>query len=219
MSLALDDAVLPADPEFRAAVIGYVEWGTRLAMHNSQPDAPTWPSTHRCRAGAGASRRRTRADVGTRVTRSRGQPVPQTLRMRTLLTLASAVLVATLAAGCGGDSGDDNAADSTPSTSETPTDETPEAGGLTVTDGITPDDLVGCLTDAGLDAEATDSVPFGVEVPVVEVDVTGMTDYEGGTARAPSCSSSPTRPQRPTTRTCSRWAAATTRPTTGTACT
>jgi hemoglobin len=40
MSLALDDAGLPADPEFRAAVIGYVEWGTRLAMHNSQPDAP-----------------------------------------------------------------------------------------------------------------------------------------------------------------------------------
>ena len=40
MSLALDDAGLPADPEFRAAVVGYVEWGTRLAMHNSQPDAP-----------------------------------------------------------------------------------------------------------------------------------------------------------------------------------
>jgi hemoglobin len=39
MSLALDDAGLPADPEFRAAVMGYVEWGTRLAMHNSQPDA------------------------------------------------------------------------------------------------------------------------------------------------------------------------------------
>jgi hemoglobin len=39
MSLAADDAGLPADPEFRAAIIGYVEWGTRLAMHNSQPDA------------------------------------------------------------------------------------------------------------------------------------------------------------------------------------
>ncbi len=39
MSLALDDAGLPDDPEFRAAVIGYVEWGTRLAMHNSQPGA------------------------------------------------------------------------------------------------------------------------------------------------------------------------------------
>ena len=39
MSLAADDAGLPADPEFRAALIGYLEWGTRLAMANSQPDA------------------------------------------------------------------------------------------------------------------------------------------------------------------------------------
>ena len=36
MSLAADDAGLPADPEFRAALVGYLEWGTRLAMHNSQ---------------------------------------------------------------------------------------------------------------------------------------------------------------------------------------
>ena len=35
MSLAADDAGLPYDPEFRAAIIGYVEWGTRLAMGNS----------------------------------------------------------------------------------------------------------------------------------------------------------------------------------------
>src|SRR5262249_24314165 len=35
MSLAADDAGLPADPEFRAAFMGYVEWGTRLALHNS----------------------------------------------------------------------------------------------------------------------------------------------------------------------------------------
>ena len=39
MSLAADDAGLPDDPEFRAALVGYVEWGTRLAMHNSQPGA------------------------------------------------------------------------------------------------------------------------------------------------------------------------------------
>ena len=39
MSLAADDADLPSDPEFRAAFLGYVEWGTRLAMHNSQPGA------------------------------------------------------------------------------------------------------------------------------------------------------------------------------------
>jgi hemoglobin len=39
MSLAADDAGLPDDPEFRAAFVGYVEWGTRLALHNSQADA------------------------------------------------------------------------------------------------------------------------------------------------------------------------------------
>jgi hemoglobin len=39
LSQAADDAELPADPEFRAAIMGYAEWGTRLALHNSQPDA------------------------------------------------------------------------------------------------------------------------------------------------------------------------------------
>ena len=39
LSVAADDAGLPADPEFRAALMGYAEWGTRLAVHNSQPGA------------------------------------------------------------------------------------------------------------------------------------------------------------------------------------
>lgn len=39
LSRATDDTGLPADPEFRAALMGYAEWGTRLAMHNSRPDA------------------------------------------------------------------------------------------------------------------------------------------------------------------------------------
>jgi hemoglobin len=39
MSRAADDAELPADPEFRSALVSYLEWGTRLAMHNSQPGA------------------------------------------------------------------------------------------------------------------------------------------------------------------------------------
>ncbi len=39
LSEAADVAGLPDDPEFRAAIVGYGEWGTRLAMHNSQPDA------------------------------------------------------------------------------------------------------------------------------------------------------------------------------------
>lgn len=36
---AADEVDLPADPEFRAAFVGYVEWGTRLAVANSAPDA------------------------------------------------------------------------------------------------------------------------------------------------------------------------------------
>lgn len=39
MSRAADDAGLPDDPEFRSAFMAYVEWGARLAMHNSQPGA------------------------------------------------------------------------------------------------------------------------------------------------------------------------------------
>lgn len=30
-----DEVGLPADPEFRAALVGYLEWGTRLAVLNS----------------------------------------------------------------------------------------------------------------------------------------------------------------------------------------
>lgn len=36
---AADDAGMPADPEFRSAFVAYIEWGTRLAVANSQPDA------------------------------------------------------------------------------------------------------------------------------------------------------------------------------------
>jgi hemoglobin len=40
---AVDDAGLPADPEFRSAFLAYVEWGTRLALGNSQPGAEPPP--------------------------------------------------------------------------------------------------------------------------------------------------------------------------------
>ncbi|MGW0334632.1 globin domain-containing protein [Streptomyces sp. NPDC003011] len=36
---AADEAELPADAEFRSAFLAYVEWGTRLAVHFSGPDA------------------------------------------------------------------------------------------------------------------------------------------------------------------------------------
>ncbi len=41
LSQAADEVELPADPEFRAAIIGYAEWGSRLAVHNSAPGAET----------------------------------------------------------------------------------------------------------------------------------------------------------------------------------
>jgi hemoglobin len=34
-----DEAGLPADPEFRSAFAAYIEWGTRIAVINSQPGA------------------------------------------------------------------------------------------------------------------------------------------------------------------------------------
>jgi hemoglobin len=34
-----DDCGMPNDPEFRSAFVSYLEWGTRLAVTNSQPGA------------------------------------------------------------------------------------------------------------------------------------------------------------------------------------
>jgi hemoglobin len=42
VSLLLDTAdelSMPEDPEFRSALVGYLEWGSRLAVINSQPGA------------------------------------------------------------------------------------------------------------------------------------------------------------------------------------
>jgi truncated hemoglobin YjbI len=36
---AADAVGLPGDPEFRAAFLGYLEWGSRLAVQNSAPGA------------------------------------------------------------------------------------------------------------------------------------------------------------------------------------
>lgn len=40
---AADEAGLPSDPEFRSAFVAYVEWGSRIAMANSQPGAAPPP--------------------------------------------------------------------------------------------------------------------------------------------------------------------------------
>jgi hemoglobin len=34
-----DELAVPSDPEFRSAFVAYLEWGTRLAVINSQPGA------------------------------------------------------------------------------------------------------------------------------------------------------------------------------------
>jgi hemoglobin len=39
-----DEIALPDDPEFRSAFVAYLEWGTRLAVLNSQPGV-TEPSS------------------------------------------------------------------------------------------------------------------------------------------------------------------------------
>jgi truncated hemoglobin YjbI/CDGSH-type Zn-finger protein len=38
-----DEAGLPQDPEWRAAFVAYIEWGSRLALENSQPGAKPPP--------------------------------------------------------------------------------------------------------------------------------------------------------------------------------
>ncbi len=40
---SVDEAGLPADAEFRASFVAYIEWGSRLALENSQPGAKPLP--------------------------------------------------------------------------------------------------------------------------------------------------------------------------------
>ena len=40
---AADEVGLPDDPEFRSAFLSYIEWGTRIAVINSQPGAAAVP--------------------------------------------------------------------------------------------------------------------------------------------------------------------------------
>jgi hemoglobin len=39
IAASADPAGLPDDPEFRSAFVAYIEWGTRIALANSQPSA------------------------------------------------------------------------------------------------------------------------------------------------------------------------------------
>ena len=105
-----------------------------------------------------------------------------------LLLLLTALALALTGTACGsGDDDGDKASDqpsrsATSSTDPAGSDEQ-SSGGLTVTDGITPDDLVSCLTGAGLAAAATDATMLGVDDPHVEVHVDPFEGYEGPTSQ------------------------------------
>jgi hemoglobin len=55
IALAADDAGLPSDPEFRSAFVAYIEWGTRIALENSQPGASPPPKAPVPRWGWGVA--------------------------------------------------------------------------------------------------------------------------------------------------------------------
>jgi hemoglobin len=48
-----DEVGLPTDPEFRSALVGYLEWGSRLAVINSQENEGGDPSSKMPRWGWG----------------------------------------------------------------------------------------------------------------------------------------------------------------------
>jgi hypothetical protein len=85
-----------------------------------------------------------------------------------------ALLLATSLAACG-----DDGSDKSGSTRETSAPPSGSSGGLVVTEGISTDDLVGCLSDADLPAVHDDAVPLGVEVPVEGIEVTPLDAWDG----------------------------------------
>jgi hemoglobin len=62
MRLAADDAGMPDDPEFRSALVAYLEWGTRIALGNSQRNAAVMEHAPVPKWGWGASLPAVRCD-------------------------------------------------------------------------------------------------------------------------------------------------------------
>lgn len=52
MAQSADEAGLPSDPEFRAAFVAYIEWGSRMPSR-TRPLAQNLPKSCRCRSGGG----------------------------------------------------------------------------------------------------------------------------------------------------------------------
>ena len=50
---AADETAIPDDAEFRSALVAYLEWGSRLAVLNSQPGATVDPNAPMPRWGWG----------------------------------------------------------------------------------------------------------------------------------------------------------------------
>jgi hemoglobin len=51
-----DEIGAPDDPEFRSALVGYLEWGSRLAMVNSQPGITADPNAQMPKWGWGETK-------------------------------------------------------------------------------------------------------------------------------------------------------------------
>lgn len=65
--LAADDAGMPDDPEFRSALVAYLEWGTRIALGNSQPGAAVMEHAPVPKGAGGRPRRISRNRTGALV--------------------------------------------------------------------------------------------------------------------------------------------------------
>ena len=98
--------------------------------------------------------------------------------LRAVLVLPTVLLLGTSAlVACGGD-GSDGGSDAGRATDAASIAESTGAD-LEVTDGISPDDLLGCLTDADLPALLDDATPMGVEVPTQGIEVTPLDGWDG----------------------------------------
>lgn len=95
--------------------------------------------------------------------------------LRTALVGPTVLLLGTALAACGGS----DASDGDPGAAGTSSAAGSTGAGLEVTDGTSPDDLLGCLTDAGLPAGMNDATPMGVEDPTQGIEVKPLDGWDG----------------------------------------
>lgn len=83
------------------------------------------------------------------------------------LVLPAILLIVGGTAACGDEKGG--------GTDPSPDDTSTSAGGFTVSEGVSPQDLLACLQQADLPAVDKDSTPLGVDVPVHGIEVGPLT--------------------------------------------